>query len=121
MNEYIPVNSLVFSGNEQKYLTECIETGWISSEGPFIEKFENKFSHYVGRKYGIAVSSGSAALDIAVIAAGISAGDEVIMPTLTIISPALSVLKAGATPVLIDCDPATYNMDVCAIEQKITA
>jgi len=121
MNDYIPVHNLAFSGNEQKYLTECIETGWISSEGPFIEKFENKFSHYVGRKYGIAVSSGSAALDIAVIAAGISAGDQVIMPTLTIISPALSVLKAGATPVLIDCDPATYNMDVSAIEQKITA
>src|SRR3954452_22720598 len=121
MIENIPVSDLDFSGNEMKYLAECIETGWISSEGPFIEKFEKEFSSYVGRAHGIAVSSGSAALDIAVIAAGIATGDEVIMPTFTIISPALSIIKAGAIPVLVDSDPCTYNMDVSAIESKITA
>jgi perosamine synthetase len=121
MIESIPVSDLDFSGNEKKYLAECIDTGWISSEGPFIEKFEKDFCRYVGRAHGIAVSSGSAALDIAVIAAGITTGDEVIMPTFTIISPALSIIKAGAIPVLVDSEPCTYNMDVSAIESKITS
>ena len=117
----IPVNTPLLKGNELKYLTECIETGWISSEGPFINKFEQQFSNYINRTYGIAVSSGSAALDIAVRALGISKGDEVIMPTFTIISPAQSIINAGAIPVLVDCDPLTWNIDVSQIEAKITA
>lgn len=100
----IPVNRPWFHGNEEKYLTECIKTGWISSEGPFIGEFEEKFSQKEGRAYGIAVSSGSTALDLAVAAIGIGEGDEVIMPAFTIISPALSVLRAGGVPVLIDSD-----------------
>ena len=116
----IPVNTPLLSGNELKYLTECIETGWISSEGPFITEFENKLSSYVDRNYGIAVSNGSAALDIAVKALEIGPGDEVIMPTFTIISPAQSIITAGALPVLIDSDPVTWNMDVNQIESKIT-
>jgi perosamine synthetase len=121
MINQVPVNSFSFTGNEKKYLNECIETGWVSSEGPFIEKFEQEFSKYVNRSYGIAVSSGSAALDIAVQAAGIGKGDEVIMPTFTIISPALSVIRVGAIPVLVDSDPLTWNMDVSAIEARITS
>jgi perosamine synthetase len=117
----IPVNTPLLNGNELKYLTECIETGWISSEGPFVLKFEEKMSAYVGRKYGIAVSNGSAALDIAVKAIGIKEGDEVIMPSFTIISPAQSVVYAGGKPVLVDSDPLTWNMDVNQIEQKITS
>lgn len=118
----IPVNTpLLNNGNELKYLTECIETGWISSEGPFISKFEEQFSAYIGCNYGIAVSSGSAALDIAIKALGIGLGDEVIMPTFTIISPAQSVVTAGAIPVLIDSDPLTWSMDVTQIEAKITS
>jgi len=120
MSRNIPVNTPLLSGNELKYLTECIETGWISSEGPYVEKFEKDFSTYVDRKYGVAVSNGSAALDIALEALGLDKGDEVIMPTFTIISPAFSVLRAGATPVLIDSDPTTFNMDVSSIEGKIT-
>lgn len=120
MIRHVPVNNLSFTGNEKKYLAECIESGWISSEGPFIEKFEQQFSKYIGRTHGVAVSSGSAALDIAVIAAGITAGDEVIMPTFTIISPAFSVIKAGAIPVLVDSHPDTYNMIADEIEKKIT-
>lgn len=116
----IPVNVPLLNGNEQKYLTECIETGWISSEGPFVQKFERKFTNYIGRTFGIAVSNGSAALDIAIRALGIGSGDEVIMPTFTIISPAQSLINEGATPVLIDCDPLTWNMDVSQIEAKIT-
>jgi perosamine synthetase len=108
-------------GNEKKYLLKCIRSGWISSEGPFIKEFENKFSKYIGRKFGVAVSSGSGALDIAVQALKIESGDEVIMPTFTIISTAQSVIKAGAKLVLIDSDPLTLNMDVTQIEAKITS
>jgi len=116
----IPVNTPLLSGNEKKYLMECLETGWISSEGPFIARFEEAFARYVDRKHGVAVSNGSAALDIAVKALGIGPGDEVIMPTFTIISPAQSVVYAGATPVLVDSDPITWNMDISQIEDKIT-
>lgn len=116
----IPVNTPLLQGNEKKYLVECIETGWISSEGPFVAKFEQGFASYIGKEYGVAVSNGSGALDIAVAALGIGTGDEVIMPTFTIISPALSVVRAGGTPVLVDSDPYTWNMDVGSIEEKIT-
>jgi len=116
----VPVNTPLLSGNEKKYLMECIDTGWISSEGEFIRQFESRFSAYIGQRFGIAVANGSAALDVAVQALGLSSGDEVIMPTFTIISPALSVVRAGAVPVLVDCDPVTWNMDADQIESKIT-
>lgn len=116
----IPVNTPLLDGNELKYLTECIRSGWISSEGPFVNEFEEKFSAFVGRDFGIAVINGSAALDVAVRALKIGKGDEVIMPTFTIISPAQSVINEGATPVLVDSDPDTWNIDVNQIESKIT-
>ena len=116
----IPVNTPLLSGNEKQYLLECIETGWISSEGPFIKKFEEEFSKYVERRFGIAVSNGSAALDIAFKALDLGEGDEVIAPTFTIISPIQSIVTAGAIPVLVDSDPITWNMDVSQIEAKIT-
>lgn len=118
---FIPVNTPLLSGNEMKYITECIETGWISSEGEFIKQFESKFSAYIGTKHGIAVSNGSAALDVAVEALRFEKGDEVIMPTFTIISPALSLVRAGAVPVLVDSEPNTWNIDVTKIEEKITS
>ena len=121
IGEFIPVNEPLLDGNEKKYLLEAIETGWISSEGPFIEKFEENFSQSVNRKHGIAVANGTAALEIAVKALGIGPGDEVIMPTFTIISCAGAVVKTGATPVLVDCDPVTWNMDAGEIEQRITS
>jgi len=116
----IPVNVPLLNGNEKKYLNECIDTGWISSEGPFVKKFEEDFSKKVGRKFGIAVSNGSVAIDAAVAALDIKHGDEVILPAFTIISCAAAVVRAGAVPVLVDCDPHTWNMDVWAIESKIT-
>jgi perosamine synthetase len=117
---FIPVNEPLLDGNEKKYLLECIETGWISSEGPFVKQFEEHFAALVGRKYGIAVSNGSAALDVAIAALGIGHGDEVILPTFTIISCAAAIVRAGAVPVVVDCDPLTWNMDVSQIESKIT-
>jgi perosamine synthetase len=118
--DFIPVNEPLLNGNEKKYICECIETGWISSEGPFVKEFEQKMSAIVGRKYGIAVSNGTAALEVAVQALGIGEGDEVIMPTFTIISCAMAVTKVGAIPVLVDSDLYTWNMNVDEIEKKIT-
>ena len=117
---FIPVNEPLLKGNEKKYLNECIDTGWISSEGPFVKQFEEQFAARVGRKHGIAVSNGSMALEAAIVALGITAGDEVILPTFTIISCAAAIIRAGAVPVVVDCDPHTWNMDVSLIEFKIT-
>lgn len=118
---FIPVNEPLLNGNEKKYLNECIDTGWISSEGPFVKEFEQKMSATVGRKYGIAVSNGTAALEVACQALGIGEGDEVIMPTFTIISCAMAVTKLGAVPVLVDSDIHDWNMNVDEIEKKITS
>ncbi len=120
MNKFIPVNEPLLAGNEKKYLNECIDTGWISSEGPFVKQFEESFAQRVDRKYGVSVANGSAALDIAIAALEIGAGDEVILPTFTIISCAAAVVRAGATPVLVDCDAMTWNMTASQIEAKIT-
>ena len=116
----VPVNQPLLDGNEKKYLLECIKTGWISSEGPFVKKFEEKFSARMGRKFGVAVCNGSAALEIAVATLGIGKGDEVIMPTFTIISCVAPLIRVGARPVLVDSDPLTWNMDVSQIQKKIT-
>jgi perosamine synthetase len=116
----IPVNQPLLDGNEEKYLLECIRTGWISSEGPFVAEFESKFSKRVSREHGIAVSNGTAAIDIAVTALELKAGDEVIMPTFTIISCISELVRIGVKPVLIDCDATTWNMDASQIEAKIT-
>ena len=116
----IPVNEPLFIGREKELLCQCIDTGWISSEGPFIKEFEEKFSKYIGTKYGIAVANGTAALEIAVGAIGLKPGDEVILPTFTIISCAMAVLRYGGVPVFVDSEPETWNMDVRQIEDKIT-
>ncbi len=121
MSAFIPVNTPLLDGNEKKYLNECIDTGWISSEGPFIKQFEETFAACVGRKHGLAVSNGTVALDAAIDALGIESGDEVIMPTFTIISCIGQIIRAGAKPVLVDSDPITWNMDVTQIEAKITS
>lgn len=117
---FIPVNTPELSGNEKKYLIECIETGWISSEGAFVKNFEEQFAQKVDRKYGIAVANGTGALDIAVKALGIEKDDEIIMPTFTIISCITQIMRAGAKPVFVDSDSETWNMDVSQIEAKIT-
>ena len=121
MSDFIPVNVPLLKGNEKKYLTECIDTGWISSEGPFVKRFEEEFAARMGRKHGIAVTNGTAAIDAAVEALGVGPGDEVILPTFTIISCVLQIVRSGAKPVLVDCESDTWNMDISAIEAKITS
>jgi perosamine synthetase len=120
MNDFIPVNEPLIGQQEKDYIANCLETGWISSEGPYVGQFEAEFSQRVGRNYGIAVANGSMALEAAVTALGIGAGDEVIMPAFTIISCATAIIRAGAVPVVVDCEPDTWNMDVPAIESLIT-
>jgi len=116
----IPVSEPRLGERELDYIKECIKTGWISSAGRFIEEFEQRWAAYCGMKYGIAVSSGTAALQVAVGCLGLKADDEVIMPTFTIISCALAVIYAGGKPVLVDSEPKTWTMDVSKIEEKIT-
>lgn len=118
--DFIPVNEPLLDGNEKKYLCECIDTGWISSEGPFVKRFEENMSSAAGRKYGIAVTNGTAALEIAVRALGIGEGDEVIMPTFTIISCAMAVTKLGGVPIFVDSDPVTWNMQTEVLKERIT-
>lgn len=115
------VNEPVLDGNEKKYLNECVDTNWISFEGPFVKKFEQGMAELTGRKYAVAVSNGSVALDTAVLALKIGEGDEVIMPTFTIVSCAAPLVRVGANPVLVDSDPYTWNMKVEEIESKITS
>ncbi len=117
----IPVNEPLLDGNEKKYLNECIDSGWISSEGPFVRKFEEKLAAAVGRRHGIAVCNGTAALEVAVAALSLKPGDEVIMPAFTIISCAAAIVRSGCVPVLVDSDPLTWNMEVRQIEAKITS
>lgn len=116
----IPVNEPLLIGNEKKYLNECIDTGWIGSDGPFVKKFEEAVAKYIGRKYAVAVTNGTAALELAAKVIGLGKDDEVIMPTFTIISCAQAVVKLGAKPVFVDSDYRTFNMNVDEIESKIT-
>lgn len=117
---FIPVNEPLLDGNERKYLNECIETGWISSEGPFVKQFEEKMAQKVNRKFGIAVCNGSVALELALAALELRPGDEVILPTFTIISCAIAIVRRGCTPVLVDSMFDTWNMNVDQVEEKIT-
>lgn len=117
----IPVNKPLLDGNEKRYLAECIDTGWISSEGPFVRRFEEAMAARVGRRHAIAVANGSMALDAALAALQLEPGDEVLLPTFTIISCAAAIVRAGAVPVLVDADPLTWNMDTGSLESRITS
>lgn len=105
---------------EIEYVMDCLKTCWISSAGHYIEEFENKWAAYCGMQYGVAVSNGTVALEAALRVLDLQPGDEVILPSFTIISCALAVVEAGATPVLVDCDPETWCMDVQQVAEKIT-
>lgn len=117
----IPVNEPLLPGNELKYINDCISTGWISSAGKYIDRFEKEWAAYCGRKYGIAVSNGTVALELAVSALGIPPGHEVILPSFTIVSCLEAVLRNNLSPVLVDCNPDNYCMDLSEVRRKITS
>ncbi len=116
----IPVNEPLLDGNELEYVTDCIKSGWISSVGDYITKFEQSFAEYCGRSYGVAVSNGTTALQIACRCLDLKPGDEVIIPTFTIISCAQAIVYEGATPVLVDADPETWTINIDQVAEKIT-
>ena len=115
------VNEPNLVGNEKKYVLKALKDGFISSAGPFVKKFENKFAKIVNRKYAISVTSGTAALQLAFEALKLKKGDEVILPSFTIISCVLPIIRNGSVPVVVDSDPKTWNMDISKVEKKITS
>jgi perosamine synthetase len=117
----IPVSAPLLAGNELDYVRDCIATGWVSSAGSYVTRFEQAWADYCGMKHGVAVSSGTAALQVAIDALRLGPGDEVVMPAFTIISCALAVVRAGAVPVLVDSDPETYCLDVEQVAAAVTS
>ncbi len=115
----IPVNEPLLDGNEKKYLNECIDTGWISSEGSFVKRFEAEMAKTVQRTHAVAVCNGAAALELAVAALALEPGDQIVMPAFTIISCAAAIIRRGCVPLLVDSDPITWNMDVEKLKEKI--
>src|SRR6266571_3932480 len=117
----IPVNEPLLLESDYAAVMEALRSGWISGAGPHIEAFESRWAAYCGRRHGIALANGTVALQVAVALLDLEPGDEVIMPTFTIISCALPVVLAGGTPVLVDSDPHTWTMDVTQVEQRISS
>lgn len=114
----IPVNEPLLTGNEAAYLASCANDGWISSAGAFLERFEREWARYCDRRHGVAVANGTVALELAVSALKLPAGAKVIIPSFTIVSCIEAVLRNGLEPVLVDCDPRTFCMDVAEVESK---
>jgi perosamine synthetase len=117
----IPVNEPLLNSQAMKYVEECLRTGWVSSEGRFIAAFEESWANYCEMAHGVAVSNGTTALEIAVSCLGLEPGDEVIVPTFTIVSCVLAILRSGLTPVLVDSDPRTWCMNTKEVAHRITS
>lgn len=118
-SSFIPTGEPDIRDADAAVVLECLKSGWVSGEGPYVRQFEEAFAGRVGRKYGIAVANGSAALEAAFQSLGLKPGDEVIMPTFTIIACAAAILRAGGKPVTVDCDPVTWTMRPNEVEQAI--
>ena len=116
--KFIPVNTPLINSEDALSVSKSIKSGWISSEGPNVKEFEKKIAKFLDRKFGCAVSSGTAALEIAIKSLNLNKNDEVIMPTFTIISNAMAIVKSSARPVLVDIDLNTWNIKIEDIEKK---
>jgi len=119
-SDRVSVAQPVFNGREKEYVDHCLDTGWISSAGEYIEKFEKQFAVHVQANHAIACFNGTVALHLALLAKGVTAGDEVIVPSLTYIATANVVRYCGATPVFVDCEADTWNIDPRMIEERIS-
>ena len=118
--EFIPVYQPSLTGNEKKYVNECLDTSWISAKGRFVQEFELAFGKYVGADHAITVANGTVALHLALIALGIGRGDEVIVPTLTYVASVNAIAYTEATPVFVDSLKGNWQVDPDDIERKIT-
>jgi len=116
----IPVCEPVIGEQELRYVTDCVKTNWISSKGRYVTEFEAQFAAYCGAKEGIATTSGTTALHLALATLKVGPGDEVILPAFTMMATAFAVMYCGARPVLVDADPETWNMDPSLLAEKIT-
>ena len=116
----VPVNEPIISKEAKQYVQEAMDTGWLSAAGPCVEKFEKMFAEYIGVKHAIFVTSGTAALHLALATLDLKEGDEVIVPDFTMIGSIFPIMYTGATPVFIDVEPDTFNIDVSQLESKIT-
>jgi perosamine synthetase len=117
----IPVYAPDLSGNEKKFVTECIDTSWISARGRFVADFETGFAQYIGAENVTTVCNGTVALHLAMLALGIGPGDEVIVPTLTYVATANAVTYVGAKPVFVDSDPISWQISPACISKSITS
>ena len=117
----IPVYKPTFFGNEKEYVNKCLDDGWISSRGEFVNRFEQAFSSYVGSEYSVGVSNGTVALHLALLAIGVSPGDEVIVPTFTYISSVNAIKYCGAKPIFVDSTRSTWQIDPNEVEKRISA
>jgi perosamine synthetase len=115
-----PVAAPHLSGREAFYVNECLRTNWISSQGQFINRFEEQFAHAVNRKHAVATCNGTVALHLALLGLGVGPGDEVIVPSLTYIATANAVAYCGATPVFADCDPETWCLSPASVARLIS-
>ena len=115
--DYVPLSTPAIGGNEWTYVKECLDTSWVSTVGPFVDRFEKEFAAYLGIPHAVACQSGTAALHVALQVGGVVAGDEVLVPALTFIAPANAATYLGAVPVLVDVDPVSGLMDLELVER----
>jgi perosamine synthetase len=120
MSKTYPLTEPHLDARDREHLLAAFDSGWISSQGPYLARFEQDFARFTGTKHALAACNGTAALHLALLALGVKPGDEVIVPTFTYIATANAVRYCGATPVLVDCDPDTWNIDPAAVEDAIS-
>ncbi len=117
---FIPVAEPRFNGNELKYVTDCVQSGWISSLGKYVKDFEQQFADFCGARYGVATFNGTVAIHLLAATLNLGPGDEIIMPSLTYVATANGIRYTGATPVFVDSEPDTWNIDPQTVAQAIT-
>lgn len=118
-SRFLPVADAALDGNELDYVTEAVESGWVSSAGPYVDRLEAQFADYCGTRFAVTTASGATALELMLRAAGIEPGDEVIMPTFTMVATANAVHHIGAKVVFVDSDPETWNMSLARVAEAI--
>jgi perosamine synthetase len=118
--ERLPISAPALIGNELEYVTQCLQSTWISSRGDFVEAFEGGFAALCGVEHAVAVNSGTAALHLALLALGVGPGDEVIVPSLTYVASASAISYCGATPVFVDSEPSSWNIAPRAVEAAVS-
>ena len=117
---FIPVAEPLLDGKELEYVTDCLKSGWISSLGKYVHDFEQGFADYCGVRYGVATSNGTVAIHLLAATLNLGPGDEVIMPSLTYVATANGIKYTGATPVLVDSERQTWNIDPERVVEAIT-